>query len=217
MAGTTNLYLIRHGEADANVNQVVGGTRGDTGLTARGAREAELLRDRLAASGEIAPDVFVASTFARARQTAEILAPAFSAPLSFDDDLQEIRPGEADGMSVHEAMSKYGVPDFEREPQRPVSPGGESWADLMNRAARTLKRLIAAHEGKTTVLVTHGGFIDGAFLFFLRLRKDAFPPVQFASRHTSLTHWQKHVRWNQTVGFRLVTFNDTMHLRGASS
>jgi probable phosphoglycerate mutase len=141
MAGTTNLYLIRHGEADANVNQVVGGKRGDTGLTARGAREAELLRDRLAASREIAPDVFVASTFARARQTAEIVAPAFSALLSFDDDLQEIRPGEADGMSLQEAISKYGIPDFEREPERPVSPGGESWADLMNRAARTLERL----------------------------------------------------------------------------
>jgi probable phosphoglycerate mutase len=215
MAGVTNLHLIRHGEADANVNQVVGGMRGDTGLTARGRREAELLRDRLAASREITPDVFLASTFARARQTAEIIAPAFSTPLGFDDDLQELRPGEADGLSLQEAMSKYGIPDFAREPERPVSPGGESWADLMNRAARTLERLIAAHEGKTIVLVTHGGFIDGAFVHFLPLPRDNFPPVQFATRHTSLTHWQKHVRWNQTVGFRLVTFNDTMHLRVA--
>ncbi len=210
----TNIYLIRHGEANANVNHVVGGMDGDTGLTARGVREAELLRDRLAASREIAPDVFLASTFPRARQTAEIVAPAFSVPLAFDDDLQELRPGEADGLTLQEAIEKYNIPDFEREPERPVSPGGESWADLMNRAARTLERLIAAHEGKTIVAVTHGGFIDGSFLHFLRLPRGSFPPVQFATRHTSLTHWQKHLRWNQTEGFRLVAFNDTVHLRG---
>ncbi len=57
----TNLYLIRHGEAHVNVNPggPIGGMKGDAGLTDLGRKQAERLRDRLAASGEIQADVFI--------------------------------------------------------------------------------------------------------------------------------------------------------------
>ncbi len=121
----TNLYLIRHGEALVNVNHIVGGMRGDTGLTQLGVLQAERLRDRLAATREIPADVLIASTYRRAQQTAEIVAPALGLPVTLDDEVQELRPGEADGMPVGEAMVRYAI-DFEREPYRPASPGGET-------------------------------------------------------------------------------------------
>ncbi|MFT3767516.1 MAG: histidine phosphatase family protein [Minicystis sp.] len=208
----TNLVLIRHGEAEANVRHIVGGMRGDTGLTPRGVLQAERLRDRLAATGEITAHVLLASTLPRARQTAEIIAPALDLEVTLDDELHELRPGEADGLPLAEAIARFGLPDFEREPERPLGPGAESWHGFMGRVAAAIDRIVRAHEGNTIVAVTHGGFVDGAFAHFLRLGA-GFPPAQFSTRHASITHWQKRPRWNQAEGWHLVTFNDAAHLR----
>jgi probable phosphoglycerate mutase len=209
----TNLHLIRHGEAEINVRRVVGGKRGDTGLTPRGAAQAERLRERLAGGREIRADVLVSSPLPRARETAEILAPALGLPVTLDDALQEIDPGEADGLTFEEAISRFGIPDFEREPDRPLCPGGESWIGFMRRVAGALDRLAQAHEGRTVVLVTHGGFIDGSFVHFLRLATISFPGSRFAPHHTSLTHWQHRPPRGPAGGWRLVSFNDAFHTR----
>src|SRR5947209_20431651 len=119
----THLYLIRHAEAIAAVQDIIG----DTDLTPLGITQAERLRDRVAATGEIAADVLIASTFLRAQQTAQIIAPALGLPIVLDDTIQELRPGEAEGMLVDEFRKKFGAPDFEEEPFRPLAPGGENW------------------------------------------------------------------------------------------
>lgn len=209
----TTLILIRHAEAEANVRQIVGGFRGDAGLTPRGVVQAERLRDRLAATGEIAAQVLVASSLPRARQTAEILAPALSLPVTLDDDLQELRPGEADGLPIAEAIARFGAPDFESDPSRSLCPGAESWSGFMRRAGDALDRILDAHAGRTIVAVTHGGVIDGAFARFLRLPADRYLPAQFATRHASLTRWERRLRADGAAGFRLSVFNDTAHLR----
>ena len=51
MADSTRLVLIRHGESRATVDEIVGGHDGCQGLTDRGRRQAEALRDRLGATG----------------------------------------------------------------------------------------------------------------------------------------------------------------------
>ena len=209
----TNLYLIRHGEAVANITYVVGGMRGDTGLTPLGVVQAERLRDRLAATKETAADVLIASSLPRARQTAEIIAPALDLPLILDDEVQELRPGEADGLSLDEAVKRYALPDVERDPFQPVSPGGESWAAFMLRVCASLDRITRRHAGRRIVVVTHGGFIDGAFLHFFKMNALATPPAHFATRHASLTHWQHRQRWNQSEAWHLVGYNDSTHLR----
>jgi probable phosphoglycerate mutase len=207
-----HLILIRHGEAEANVHQVVGGLRGDTGLTARGVMQATRLRERLA-KGEIRADALLASSLPRAAATAEIVAPALGLPVVLDDELQELRPGEADGLSLQEAAQRFGMPDFEGAPDRPVSPGGESWAAFMTRVARALDRVVEEHAGETVVLVTHGGFVDGAFVRFLGLGEGRYLPATFATRHTSITRWERRPRWDGRVAWRLLCFNDDAHLR----
>src|SRR5215469_1024439 len=115
----THLYLIRHGEAIANIEPIIGGMKGDAGLTPHGIKQAEALRDRLFASGEIEADTLISSTLARARQTAEIIAPALGdLPIILDDDVQVMRGGEADGMHVADFRAKYGEPNFRLEPFR---------------------------------------------------------------------------------------------------
>ena len=83
----THLYLVRHGEAVVNVEPIMGGMRGDTGLTPRGVAQAESLRDRLAATGEIAADILISSTLPRARQTAEIIAGVLNMPVEIREEV----------------------------------------------------------------------------------------------------------------------------------
>jgi hypothetical protein len=58
---TTELYLIRHGEAVANIEPIIGGMRGDAGLTDRGREQARLLEQRLRAE-QLRADQLYAST-----------------------------------------------------------------------------------------------------------------------------------------------------------
>ena len=119
----TQLYLIRHGETMSAIQRLVG----DAGLSPLGIMQAKRLRDRLAATREIAADVLISSTYLRAQQTAQIIAPALGLPVILDDSIQEMRPGEVEGMQVDEFRKKFGEPDFEEQPFRPLAPGAESW------------------------------------------------------------------------------------------
>lgn len=211
----TNLYLIRHGEAFGNVEPVLAGMKGDKGLTPRGVAQAERLRDRLA-TGEIAVDVLIASTLPRARQTAEIIQPSLGLPISFDDEVQELMIGEADGMLSQDAWAKFGPPDFDAQPLRRIAPGGESWPEFVLRVAAALDRITRAHAGKSIMVVCHGGVIDGAFIHFFQMPSMILPPTDFHTRNTSITHWERLTRRGRDM-WRLNSYNDITHLHGVGA
>src|SRR5579884_2653998 len=204
----TRLYLIRHAEA----NSAIQGFIGDGGLSPLGILQAKRLRDRLAASHEIAADVLIASTLPRARETAEIIAPALGLEIQLDDDVQELRIGEADGLSIAEARRRFGFPEMRDEPYAQIAPGGENWGQFVLRVGTTLNRITQEHAGKTVVVVTHGGFIDSAFLVFLRMHTLVPPPVDFYTHNTSITHWEL-ARHGNDARWRLVRYNDDTHIR----
>lgn len=208
----TNLFLIRHGEAHSNVEAVIAGERGDRGLTERGVAQARALAQRLAA-GEIAADVLYASTLPRARMTAEHVAGALGLPIEWDDDLQELRPGEADGMRIEDARAAY--PGFQRfliEPFTPIAPGGESWGSFQARTSAALERLIQRHQGETIVAVAHGGTIEMSFLYLLGLGPQARMRHAFHVRNTALTHWRHVEAFGGRQEWQLVAHNDHWHL-----
>ncbi|HZS76513.1 MAG TPA: histidine phosphatase family protein [Ktedonobacteraceae bacterium] len=204
----TRLYLIRHAEA----NSAIQGFIGDGGLSPLGILQAKRLRDRLAASKEIAADVLIASTLPRARQTAEIIAPALGLPVQLDDSLQELRPGEADGMPVEQFQARFGEPDYENDPYRIIAPGGESWAQFMLRVGSALDRIVREYEGQTIVLVCHGGVIDGSFLYFFKMSAWTLPPARFYTRNTSITLWQQLASGPYKPHWHLLKYNDAFHL-----
>ncbi|GCE09640.1 histidine phosphatase family protein [Dictyobacter aurantiacus] len=202
---TTNLYLIRHGEALSAIQ----GTIGNSELSPLGIVQAEHLRDRLAATHEIKADVFMCSTLHRARQTAQIIAPALDSPLLVDEEIEEMRAGGTDGMPAEEYQRTYGPIDFRKAPLKQPAPGGESWGEFQLRVGTALERIVNTYEDKTIVLVCHGGIIDGSFIYFFRLSSLAVPQAGFRTRNTSITHWQKRGpdrRW------RLMRYNDALHL-----
>ena len=211
---TTDLYLIRHGEAVANVEPIIGGMHGDTGLTDRGRRQAKLLEERLRADGLRADQLYV-STFPRALETGAYVSRALQLPMQPDDELQELRPGEADGLSVEEWQSRFGVPEGSAaaDPFRPFSPGGESWATFLVRAGGALAALVQRHADQTVVAVCHGGVLEASFFLAFGIGGTG-TRVAFAPLNTSITHWRYerdedfHEKWT------LVKFNDSGHLAG---
>src|SRR5437660_5267034 len=209
----THLYLIRHGEALGAVKRIIG----NTPLSPFGITQAERLRDRLAATGEIAADVLISSTFKRARQTAEIIAPALDLPIIFDDEVQELRDGVAEGMQVEEYRAKYGEVNFRETPFRQVAPAGENWGQFVLRVSTALDRIIRANEGKTIVIVCHGGVIGVSFLYFLGTGSFQYPQAGFDTDNTSLTHWARRLFNGRPARWRLKCYNDDMHLRDIRS
>jgi probable phosphoglycerate mutase len=207
MSGTTHLYLIRHGEAFSNIEHVLAG-ESDRGLTERGTAQARALGARLA-NGEITADVLYASTFLRARQTAEFVSEALKLPINWDDELQELRPGEADGMHIDEARTRFeNLPRFLQEPFTPIAPGGESWATFQYRVSAALENLITRHRGQTIVAVAHGGVIEVSFLHFLGLGPQARQRAKFYGRNTAITHWSYGESFGGRWEWHMVSHND---------
>jgi probable phosphoglycerate mutase len=209
---TTNLYLIRHGEGHSNVEKLLSGIQTDRGLTERGVAQAEALARRLARA-EIAADVLYASTLPRARMTAELVAPALKLPINWDDELHELRPGEADGLPIEEARARFaGFEGFLREPFTPIAPGGESWAAFQMRASAALERLILRHPDQTIVVVAHGGIIEASFMYLLQLAPQARARAAFHVANTAITHWRYLTSRGGRMEWRLVAHNDHQHL-----
>jgi probable phosphoglycerate mutase len=210
----TRLYLIRHGEAVANVEPIIGGMKGDVGLTTLGKLQAERLRDRLAATKEIQADVIIASTLARAKQTAEIIAPALKLPIIFDAETQELRPGDqADGLTRAEAEAKFGKSDLRSNPFTPIFPGGENLGQFRLRVATALDRIVREYEDKNIVIVTHGGVVNASFRIFFGINTFFDNPASCFPHNASITEWYCRKFEDGSNRWYLISFNDIMHLR----
>jgi probable phosphoglycerate mutase len=224
----TQICLIRHGESEANAGT---GLVGDSLLTPRGIAQAERLRDRLAATGELAPDVLISSPLRRARHTAEIVAPVLGQPVCLDDDLVERRVGAASGLPTDMVRSLWPTPDYAADPRAPWAPESENVFTFQARVSEALARLCAEHAGHSIVIVCHAGVISAAMLFFQGLDTVtcamgtvyALPEYRdlvgrqwlpaYATTNTSLTRWRRAERrgTGHAIWF-LDAFNDTAHL-----
>lgn len=209
MSNMTHLYLIRHGESLSAAQGVIG----NMGLSQLGVTQAERLRDRLAATREIVADALISSTMHRARETAEIIAPALGLPIIFDSDVEEWRDSpEVEGMSEKEFFAKFSAIDSERRPFLHITPESETWVQFITRMGSALNRIMHQHAGKTIVIVCHGGIIDGSFLYFFGLSTLRFPPTYFHTHNTSITHWYQGAVADFPPGWILERYNDCMHL-----
>jgi probable phosphoglycerate mutase len=205
----TRLVLIRHGESVSTVERRIGGVRTCGGLSPLGRKQAEALATRLARTGELQPDVLVASTIRRAVETAEIIAPAVGdLPIEQIADLGEHEPGpDCDGMTFDAFVEQYGRPDWMGDPYLVGFPGGESVADFKHRAAAALHQVAHDHEGATVMIVCHAGVIDVGLRSLLDV--SMFGVFELSTTNTSITELlHTGPRW------RMIRYNDAAHLEG---
>ena len=136
----TILYLTRHGETVDNANQIMQGqVQGQ--LNEAGIRQAEALRDRLAA---LRFDAFVASDLKRAIDTARIVAAPHGLDVVTTPLLRERDWGACTG--------RY-IPDLKDEPW---PDDVEPLEQLLQRAGEFLEFVRTNYGGKRVLAVGHG-------------------------------------------------------------
>jgi ribonuclease H / adenosylcobalamin/alpha-ribazole phosphatase len=146
---TTTLYLVRHGESEANAAGVFAGQT-DSPLTPRGREQAKVVAMALR---PVHFDRIVTSTLSRTRDTAAEVAAGRDVRVEAFADLNEIDLGDAAGKPFDEVR---GLPGDESDGFHQW-PGGESLEQVVTRAMGVIDRLAAESPGKTICIVGHGG------------------------------------------------------------
>jgi 2,3-bisphosphoglycerate-dependent phosphoglycerate mutase len=207
--GATRIVLVRHGEAVCNINGIVGGMRGCTGLTDLGRRQVTALAERLANTGELAgATALYASTLPRAVETAEYLRPVVGdgkCAIVQDRELSELFPGEADGLGWQEVVDRFGTPEWDSDPDLLIAPGGESWSGFIARSSGAVHALAERHPGEQVVAAVHAGVIESTMIAFLQIPRAESRRGWARIVHASLTEWEwvpSQSRWI------LLRFND---------
>lgn len=206
----TRLVLVRHGESRVTVDRVVGGPRSCRGLSDLGRLQAERLRDRWFAHREFQPDVVISSSYPRARETAEIVLPAFDrARVDIVTEFGEHDPGpECDGLTYDEFTRRFGDPDWENDPYGVTFPGGETIAEFQIRVGTAVRNLMDTVGRGTALVVCHGGVIDTVLRQALRTAGTGI--FEIHTKNTSITELEliRLGRW------KVVRYNDAAHLAG---
>ena len=213
----TRIVLVRHGEAQSHVEGRVGGRTGCTGLSELGRRQAEALRARVADTGELADAVALyASTLPRARETAEILAPALGdLPVVQRDDLREFDVGpHGDGLTWEEFEQRFPTPE-RWSPFHDRTPDGETWASFGLRVGTALDEIVRTHRGQCVVIACHGGVIEHSFTTFHNRPLGGWLGG-VTIQNCGLTEWVHHERadlpWIRERTWSLVRHNDHAHV-----
>lgn len=148
-----NLYVVRHGETIANVEQRYLGVL-DPGLTESGKKQAEALDALLPQN----INVLIASPKLRAQQTAVILNKSLNFQLQTMDCFRERDVGIFEGLTQAEAKSMY--PQLWQKNitrQWDVGPpNGESIGDVVIRVQQGLHQLERLYCADNVLLVAHG-------------------------------------------------------------
>jgi broad specificity phosphatase PhoE len=200
------LILVRHGDSDHGQAGRIQGRAGGMGLTGLGIRQAESLATRFHATSEVRGARLLSSPMARACQTADLLMGSLQASsYEIDSELCEIFAGEAEGLSNEDYRQRYGEFSLTAFPQRPFSPGGESWDGFLDRVWNVHERFAARYPDDTIVAVTHAGFIVASFFKMFGILRPGMG-AWIDPQHTALTEWKYADRvW------KLVRYNDWAH------
>ena len=209
MSSTTHVILIRHGQSQGNAEGRFGGHT-DTPLSPLGRRQAE------ATAKALAPEKFdaiYASDLRRAIETATPLARRTGTTLETTEALRERSVGVMEGLTFEEAAEQHPEQyqallrrDFDH-----VLLGGESYRQMLDRAAGKLDEVIEKHRGGQIAIFTHTGTICILILHLMgALDAPELKPVWIATANCGLSRFDL-----RSDGFvRVLAINDTRHLNG---
>lgn len=148
------VILVRHGETDWNKVRRIQGSDSDTPLSETGKRQAEEVALKL--KTEKIQAVY-ASPLQRALNTARTIAGYHNLEVQTNPDLKEIKVGALEGTLAADLKSRFDeyICKCDHNHQLARIPGGESLADVQERAWGTLKGFLNNHSEGTIVVVTH--------------------------------------------------------------
>jgi len=204
----THFLLVRHGETEANINHKLAGWL-QTDLTELGRKQATALGKELTAERI---DRAFSSDLKRAADTAELcLAGRPDVPLEQTPDLREWGLGELEGHDIPSLLFPGSeiVAQWEDQNLDLAFPGGESRFQLRARVFGFLKRCAQKHPGERILIVTHG-----AALQQILISVAGTPPAGCRTSLPGNTSLSRILCDHTLRCWRLISWNDTHHLRG---
>ena len=204
---TTSVLLIRHGQSEGNAAGRFGGHTA-TPLSSRGRKQAEATAQALSAENITA---IYSSDLSRAVETAMPLARLTGLEVERTDAFRERGVGVMEGLTFEEAAAAHPEQyaallrrDFDH-----VLLGGESYRQMLERAARQLDHAIEQHKGGRICVFSHTGTICILALHLMgALDAPELRPVWIATANCGIARFELRLD-----GFvRVLTINDTCHL-----
>lgn len=172
-ADAATILVARHGDAEYETHHWAdeGGS-----LTEEGRAQAAGLADRLA-------DRHVAhvwtSTYARAVQTAEIVAARLGVKVTTREGLREFSVGSLAGLRAEDPFADTFRAWIDGDLDRRL-PGGETGAELRLRMHHVLHEIAERHRGETVLAISHGGLMRLTLPLILT-GEPADPPSRLAN------------------------------------
>jgi probable phosphoglycerate mutase len=156
-AEPTTFLLVRHGVTDHTTDKRFSGglASANPGLNDEGRAQVRATAEWLAPVAD-GVDALVSSPVRRTRESAEILAEVLGFEVAVEDGLAEMEFGTWDGLTYTEVREQY--PDEVRAwlGNLDHAPGGgESFRAVEKRVLAGRDRLLAEHDGKTLLVVSH--------------------------------------------------------------
>ena len=201
------LYFVRHGKTQWNLEGKYQGGHGDSPLLSESLHDIGLLAKRLE---DVEIDHMYSSPLPRAKTTAETLIKDLhrDVDLSIVDDLREFDLGIMEGRKFSELERempeviyafRHQPKDYDYDLIR-----GESFEEVAQRTTGAVQRIVEAnHEKGSVVIVSHGAALVTMIQSLLGTNVDDIRKDGGLS-NTSLTHLQykdgqyKLVEWNET-------------------
>ncbi len=167
----TTFVLLRHGETPLTPQKRFSGSGGsDPTLSDAGRHQAERVATALAPrvprtgrsglaglAGLGTVEAVVSSPLARCRETAQPVAARLGLDVRIEDGLRETDFGAWEGLTFAEVRERH--PDdlnaWLGSPAAEPTGGGESFEAVAQRVAEARDNLLAAHAGRTVLLVSH--------------------------------------------------------------
>lgn len=149
----TTIYCVRHGQSEANLAQIMQGSKIDTPLTKLGKQQALAAKAKLAT---VSFDAVYASPLKRAVQTAKLIS---SATPTLDDRLVEFDYGTWDGQLLADLYTQYPTYFDEHHNLLPNSwevSEGPTYAQVTAKLESFLAEVTKKHPDQTLLVVSHG-------------------------------------------------------------
>ncbi|TAL70139.1 MAG: histidine phosphatase family protein [Bacteroidetes bacterium] len=166
--GRIEMYLIRHGETQANRENILEGST-DSTLTANGEIQS-LSISKFLSKKNVA--YLFQSSLLRAKQTATIIQNTVSnLNIETDERFNEIDLGIYEKVKLEHLRTKdphfYDV--IRNDPEKIIAPNGESWDDFRDRVLVAFEQIIQTRRNSTIALVSHEGPIRLIICHLLKL------------------------------------------------
>lgn len=157
----TKMVIVRHGQTAGNAGKLLHGWT-DLPLDNVGQQQAQLVARRIA--NEIDAQAIISSPLARARATANAISNLTGLPVDERPELREMHFGDLEGLPVERLQLDH--PEIAALALDPHNltlqwPNGDHLATFYQRSRDAFSLIAEEHQGRTVVVVAHGGVIGG--------------------------------------------------------